>query len=244
MVANFVFLYGLATNIWNRAPMEALQLAQITLALLTLRTVVRMGCVARIYGPALALGVPIRAVYANILNSAATVEAIRRFAWARLHGRPLKWLKTDHAYPSRAVLLSHKRPLGEILTSGGHLDAATLDHAVKTCPPGVRLGEHLVATHRLTVRALYEGLSFQQGLPIAQIDPSQVRLNIVRCLPERVVRRCRVLPFLLENGTLSLASPEVPNPELTALLARFTKLELRFHLLPPREFESLTAALL
>ena len=244
LLANFVFLYGLATGIWNRAPVLAMELAGVTTVLLTVRTGVRMACVTRIYGVAMALGVPVRAVYANILNSAATVEAIRRFAWARLRGQPLKWLKTEHAYPSRAVLLSHKRRLGEILTGGGYLDAAALDQALKTCPAGMRLGEHLVGMGRLSMRQLYEALSFQQGLPVAQVDSSRVRVGVARALPEHVVRRWRVIPFRVEGGAMSLASPEVPNTEMTVELTQFTKLDLRFHLLPPLDFERLAAALL
>jgi adsorption protein B len=104
MLANAVFVYGLMSQVWLRTSVLAMQLAEVTFALLCLRTAVRMGCVARIYGFRMALGVPVRAVYANVLNSAATVEAVRRFAIARLYGRPLKWLKTEHAYPTRAAL--------------------------------------------------------------------------------------------------------------------------------------------
>ena len=244
VLANVIFVYGLATNIWTRAPLRAMQLAEVTFALLTLRTIVRMACVARIYGPVMALGVPIRAVYANILNSAATLEALRRFTWARWHGHPLRWLKTEHAYPSRAVLLSHKRPIGDILTAGGYISPADLQTALDTRPPQTRLGEHLVNTGKLTTRALYEALSFQQGLPVAKLAPFQVRRNVARSLPEHVVQHWRVLPFQVEQGALSLATPNVPSPELTTVLAAFTKLDLRFHLMPPREFESLIAALL
>jgi adsorption protein B len=244
VLANLVFLYGLATSVWERAPLDAIRVAEATFTLLALRTAVRMGCVARIYGPALALGVPVRAVYANILNSAATIEAIRRFAWARLHGRPLKWLKTEHAYPSRAALLSHKRPLGDILTSGGYVSAAVLQLALKSCPPGTRLGEHLVTNGRLPVGELYRALSFQQGLPVAQVDARDVRPQTARTLPEHFLRRWKLLPFRAAEGALFVASPELPTPELTAEATQFTSLDLRFHLIPPREFESLAAALL
>ena len=74
---------------------------------------VRMACCARIYGVVFSLGVPVRAVYANALNSAATFRALRDYAVARALGRPLKWLKTEHAYPTRGTLLAHKRRLGE-----------------------------------------------------------------------------------------------------------------------------------
>jgi hypothetical protein len=244
LLANFVFLYGLATSVWNRAPLLAMQLAAITSVLLTLRTGVRMACVARIYGVALAAGVPIRAVYANILNSAATIEALRRFAWARLRGHPLRWLKTEHAYPSRTVLLSHKRPLGEILVSGGYLDSATLQRAIKSCPPGTRLGECLVSSGVLSQATLYEALSFQQGLPIANVRLYDVRPAVARSLPEHVTHRWRLLPFQAADGALFLASPEAPTAELTTQLAQFTKLDLRFHLLTPFEFDRLSAALL
>jgi adsorption protein B len=244
MLANFVFLYGLGTNIWSRAPIAAMRLAEITFALLALRTAVRMGCVARIYGVPLALGVPIRAVYANVLNSAATLEAIRRFAWARLHGHPLKWLKTEHAYPSRSILLSHKRPLGEILVGSGYVSSSLLKQALQSCPSGTRLGEHLVSIGPLTMENLYKALSLQQGLPLAEIDPREVRPGIARAFPEHVCRRWRLLPFQASGGALYVASPEPPIPELSSVLTPFSKLDLRFHLLPPREFETLAAALL
>lgn len=221
-----------------------MRLAELTFSLLVLRTGVRMACVARIYGPWLALGVPARAVYANVLNSAATVEAIRRFAWARLHGRPLKWLKTEHAYPSRSVLLSHKRPLGEILASGGYVTSTVLNLALKSCPEGTRLGEYLVSHGRLSMRDLYEALSFQQGLPVARLDAREVPPLAARALPGHVSRHWKLLPFRTAEGALFVASPEPPTAELTTALAEFTKLDLRFHLLPPAEFDQLSAALL
>jgi hypothetical protein len=244
MLANFVFLYGLFTQVWLRTSAFAMQLAAVTFALLCLRTAIRMGCVTRIYGLRTALGVPVRAIYANILNSAATLEAVRRFAWARLHGRPLKWLKTEHAYPNRAVLLSHKRPLGEILIAHDLLDAPTVAQALMTRPSGVRLGQHLIDQGLLTTEALYGVLSFQQGLPVAHVDPAEVRPAVARSLPEHITRRWRLLPFRIANGALCLATPDIPAPELSATLAEFTALDLRFHLMPPQEFDSLRAALL
>src|SRR5579863_4625129 len=120
LLANAVFLYGLATALWMRATPAVARVAEATLALQILRTGIRMACCGRVYGWVFALGVPLRSVYANALNSVATLNAVSIYARARLRGEPLKWLKTDHAYPTRAALLSYKRRLGEILVASGH----------------------------------------------------------------------------------------------------------------------------
>ncbi len=244
VLANLVFVYGLATGVWSRASPGAMGLAEVTLGLMALRLSVRAACVARIYGIWFALGVPFRAVYANGLNSAATAAAVARYAVARARGRPLRWLKTDHAYPHRAALLAHKRRLGEILISTGRLGAAAVTHALEACPAGTRLGEFLVGSGQLTADSLYEALSFQQGLPIAQVDPVAVPPTVAWSLPEHVVRQWRVLPFRVAERSLYVASPEAPRAEVAAALGAFTTLEVRFHLVTPAEFDRLAAALL
>ncbi|MCU1337866.1 MAG: bacteriophage receptor, outer membrane protein, partial [Bryobacterales bacterium] len=119
LTANVVFAYGLATALWTRVSPGQARLAAATLALQLIRLCVRFLCVGRIYGFVFASGVPIRAVYANALNTAATVQAVARYTYARARGQPLKWLKTEHAYPARAALLAQKRKLGEILVGSG-----------------------------------------------------------------------------------------------------------------------------
>ncbi len=242
--ANFVFLYGAATHVWTRATPLALGVARLTLACALLRAAVRIACSARIYGPLFAVFAPLRAVYGNVLNTAATMQAVARFAKARALGRPLKWLKTDHAFPARSALLEHKKKLGEILTGSGNLSAAALQAALATKPADLRLGEHLVQLGALDEASLYEALSLQQGLPVSAPDPNEIRLAIARALPEHVCRRWRVLPFRVAGVSLYLGTPEIPSPEMTAAVGEFTSLEIRFHLMTPAKFEELARALL
>jgi bacteriophage N4 adsorption protein B len=244
VVANAMFVYGLATAMWARLTPLATELTSITLALQILRITIRMACVARVYGPVFALGVPLRLPYANLLNAAATVQAVVRYAAARIRGLPLRWIKTEHSYPTRAALLAHKRPLGEILVGSGYLSAATLQRALAACPPGTRLGEFLVASGELGQAALYEALSLQQGLPLTYVDACDIPLRIARALPERIAREWRVLPFKVTEGSLLLASPDLPTPAMTAAVRPFTSLEIRFHLVTPAEYEQLLDALL
>ena len=244
LIANLVFLYGATTGIWTRATHIESQLAVATISLQVLRTSVRMTCSGRVYGVWFALGVPFRAIYANALNSAATIQAVSQYFVARALGRPLKWAKTDHAYPSRAALLAHKRMLGEILVGWGYLNTAALNLALATLPPGRRLGEHLVREGQVDESNVYEALSLQQSLPVAHLDPGEIRPRIARALPEHAVRQWRVLPFHIAEGSLFLAGPEAPSLEMHTALRSFTALELRFHLVTPAEFEKLTVALL
>ncbi len=244
LTANVVFVYGLATALWTRVSPVQARLAEATMALQILRLSVRYLCVGRVYGFVFALGVPLRAVYANALNSAATVQAIARYTSARVRGRPLKWLKTEHAYPARAALLAQKRKLGEILISTGSVPAAELAVALAERTPGVRLGEYLVGSRRLEMEALYQALSFQQGLPIARVEPEAVPWPVAHALPEHAIRQWQVLPFRVAEQNLFVASPEAPGTEMAQALRSFTSLEIRFHLVTPVEFERLTKALL
>ncbi|HEV2445508.1 MAG TPA: glycosyl transferase family protein, partial [Candidatus Sulfopaludibacter sp.] len=187
-IANAVFVYGVATAMWTRLTPVAIEITSITLAFQILRIAVRMICVAHVYGMVFALGVPLRLPYANLLNAAATVRAVARYAYARIRGLRLRWVKTEHSYPTRAALLVHKRPLGEILVGLGYLNAATLHSALGACPPGTRLGTFLVASGALNEEALYEALSLQQGLPLTHVDVHQVAPRVARALPERIAR--------------------------------------------------------
>jgi hypothetical protein len=111
-------------------------------------------------------------------------------------------------------------------------------------PEEVRLGEHLVSSGYLTEDEVYEGLSFQQGLPRARFEAESVDLAIARALPERAAREWKALPFQVAEGSLFVAGPEIPGEEMNQALNRFTALELRFHLLTPTEYETLVGALL
>ena len=244
LLANLIFVYGLATAIWQRTSPLSVELCWATFSIQCVRMAVRMACVARVYGVLFALGVPVRAVWANALNATATFNAVGRYAIARAQKRPLKWLKTDHAYPNRATLLAHKRKLGEILVASGALLARGLKEALETQRPGVLLGHHLVASGQLSEESLYDALSFQQGLPIGRVKPESIPRQVAHALPEHIVKKWGVLPFRVGDGSLFLASSKLPTPEMNATLRSFTALEIKFHLVTPTKFENLTASLL
>jgi len=111
--ANLLLLYVLLT--WaaghtpavprsDAIPPFALLLLPCTLFLQIFQLVFRTACATRIYGPAFAAGVLVRSTWANVINSIATVLALHRYTRAKWRREPLRWLKTEHTYPSLASL--------------------------------------------------------------------------------------------------------------------------------------------
>jgi hypothetical protein len=178
------------------------------------------------------------------MNSAATVNAMHRFALARIRSEPLRWVKTDHQYPNPSALLRDRRKLGEILVRSGYVEQARLEAALSTKPPDRRIGEHLVRMGWLDEEGLYEALSLQAALPQGWVDPLEVPLGTARALPAKVVRECRVVPFKVEEGHLYLAGPDAPTPEVERTVRRMTSLKPQFWLVTPSNYALLVESLL
>lgn len=241
LLTNVICGYGILTAMWTRiSPAGKLgQVLAATLAIQMVRSAVRLGCSARVYGVFFSLLSPVRAVAANYVNSTAVCKALWRYAFARLRGEPLVWVKTEHAYPSRAALLGERRRIGEILTGSGYIEPEVLEHALATQPPGVRLGEHLVSMGELSEEDLYGALSLQQNLPLAEITPDAVPRRVARSLPAALTAKWKVLPFRVQNGRLDIAGTELPDSDFESALRGHTSLEIRFHLIPPKKFHRL-----
>ena len=255
LLSNVMFMMGMLTWLgarltghpWtfgSRMSVAMGVLLPLTISLLVWRTGFRIACVACIYGIRFALGVPIRAVWGNWINSAACFNALLRYARARIRREPLVWVKTEHQYPSRAALVEHRRRLGEILVMSQYLAADDLEKALASKPRDVRIGEHLVTLGLISEEDLYEALSLQQSLPHAVLQYRDTPPAIWRTLPARVVREWKVLPFKVMSGSLFVAGPEPPSDDMEHALRRFTRLEIRFHLITPTNFEELAERVL
>jgi adsorption protein B len=240
-LSNLLFVYGVATHLWQRAAPVAGRMAMATAALAAIRLGVRMGCTGRVYGLRFALGVPVRAVCANALNAAAAVRSVAGYAIARARRERLAWMKTDHAFPSGAALAGGRRRIGEILVSSGWITQAALSAAMARKPADVRTGEHLVRLRLIDDASLYRALSLQQGVPVAEVG--EIPAPVARALPLGAIREWRVLPFRVTDGSFYVATPEVPSERMEKGLGEFTRLKLRFHLVTPARFEELQRSL-
>jgi bacteriophage N4 adsorption protein B len=252
--ANLLFIMGASTWTWAHATHHAWLLARemsrfstiyaLGIVIQAIQTSIRMACSARIYGRRFAFGVPIRVIAANIINCVATSRAIATYMNARLHGRPLRWVKTEHAYPDRAALMQERESLRDVLVGSQWISAEAMDAALASRPEHRRLEEHLLLLGAITEDDLYAALSLQNDLPLGKPEPDSVSVPVTRSLPAEVARKWRVLPFRIAGGELYLASSEVPDERIHRELREYSSLEVRFHLVTPTEFEELAATYL
>jgi adsorption protein B len=253
-LANILFAVGASTWTWSRATHHDWLLARelsrfhtifmIGLSIQAFQTVIRAVCSAQIYGWRFACGVPIRVIVANVINCIATMRAIGIYANAKIHHRPLRWVKTEHAYPNPAALVTERKRLRDILTGSQWITPLQLEIALECRPEGRRLGDHLLLLGMITEQDLYTALSLQNNLPFGKPDPEAVSIPVTRSLPAVVARRLRVLPFRIAGGELYVAGPELPGEKMHRDIRHFSSLEIRFQLVTPTEFEELAEAYL
>ena len=123
-LSNLTFLAGLGTWIAAKVAHQRWGLAHdlagfywisiAGLAIQALHTSLRIRFTARIYGPRFAAGVPLRIFCANVVNACSTARAIWNYTCAKIQRRPLRWAKTEHAFPSRAAFIPERKRIGEI----------------------------------------------------------------------------------------------------------------------------------
>jgi adsorption protein B len=137
---------------------------------------------ARLYGGRFAVAVPLRVLWGNLINCAATMEALRLFIVARIERHSLAWRKTDHVYPGDPLLI-HSRPrLGEVLVSLRCLSPAELTEALARRPAGLRIGEYLIQLDKITERDLGRALRSQAGLPWARFVEAKQSIEPIEIL--------------------------------------------------------------
>jgi adsorption protein B len=256
LYANLLTFYGLLTYLvalWTGARWEvgeafaspwAAALFWTTTALMSVQLAAKIVCTSRVYGWAFGVFAPVRLLLGNLLNSAATLNAILQFAHARVRGRPLVWVKTEHFYPSPAALHAHRRPLGEILVGAGYLTESRLAWALASKPHLMPLGEHLLRLGFLSEEHLVEALSLQSGMPAELIDVHEISPKVARTLPARLQREWKVIAVRVAGGQLHLASPDVPDDRVIEELRCHTRLSLRFFLVTHGNYRQLCERLL
>lgn len=105
----------LAGTDWRTGAVLAAQpwlatLLMVNLALFVERASIRVWCTGRVYGWLFACGVPVRMAWGNWINAAASFRAACQFLRAKWTRQPLRWLKTEHYYPSLESLRPQSAP--------------------------------------------------------------------------------------------------------------------------------------
>ncbi len=248
-LTNLLFITGLLTFLWSSLTHgrwvlavphpEIVRLCFITSVLQYFRITLRMICVARIYGVIFALGVPLRCLHGNLINSFASCGALRRFAKSKLQGGPLVWLKTEHAYPAHGCLPAHGRDLSDVLVSSGIVSTESLLALNARITSANELADFLLAKKAVSDGELCRALSLQPGLASTRVEARQVKPRIVQSLPTHVQERFGIVPYCVDAGKLMVVGTRVPSPGIFEELKTFTRLPVEFQLVTKQNFEEL-----
>jgi bacteriophage N4 adsorption protein B len=184
------------------------------------RTTMKVGLVARLYGLAQGLLSAPRLVLGNFIGLWATGRAVSMYLSHRLTGRPLRWLKTTHAFPSHEMLRAERRRLGEFLLDRRALSADDLDQALELQrATSLPLGEVLTVTGVVPAREVSRALADQLEMTTVEPDFTRVPRALLERLPEEMAEALELLPLSRDGSDAAqVAFAADPLPKLRQLV--------------------------
>ena len=162
-----------------------------------------------------------------------------RYVSARVYRRPLVWLKTEHAYPSRETLQPHRRELADVLVTSGYISQELLSAVQAEMPRDADLADFLSTNRIVSEEDLCQAMSLQSGLPSARVDVRRVKPRVLRSLPAHVEERFGIVPFRVHAGRLLVAGTRVPPSSVFEELRSFTRLPVDFQLVTKGNYDEL-----
>jgi adsorption protein B len=172
-------------------------------------------CVYHLYGWFQALLSIPRQVWANFINAAAVLRALRQYLNYLRTGVLLKWDKTAHVFPSEAELAVFHKKLGDLLVERDLISTEQLQAAIAWQKKVQRpLGTLLVRMGALGEDELTESLSGQLRLPFEKLDPAAITPDLAATLPRALAVRYSAVPVrVLEDDRLLIAVADRLKPQ-------------------------------
>ena len=202
-------------------------LAVLVFLMMFVRQVTRAHSLYRVYGLKSAFFgcflpplLPIRLIYGNIINFAATKGAISmRFRVGKNRPqkekakksprRKVKWAKTDHEFLTSEQLQRYRRKLGDTLIVQGCLTAEEFRDALEEMDheSGEHIGAFLIRKGLITEVQMVQALSHVQHvlfLPDGVVSKLGYRGALEQFDRERL-RKAKILPLAVESDTVYVA---------------------------------------
>ncbi len=155
------------------------------------------------------------------------------------------------ALTSKARLLAHltaprptrREPLGALLTSAGRLHETGVHRGLvaQTEHPGQRLGALLLAAGEIAADDLYRALGEQMGVAFVRLGEFDVEPAALAALPGDVARAQRVLPLMLHDGELVIATDDPSDTEKLSALRFRTQRSIEAVLATPADLDTAIA---
>jgi bacteriophage N4 adsorption protein B len=177
-------------------------------ALMSARLCTRCYCIYRFYNLRQALLSFPRFFWGNVINFFAVSRAMYLYVKYLLTGKLIAWDKTSHVYPSDNELKALRRKIGDLLLDRRLITVAQLDEALlrqKQDPQP--LGTILADMGLVTEEDLINVLGAQLFLPVRNVDPYEVPLELLAKVPQEDAYQSRIFPVETNRaGRLLLAT--------------------------------------
>lgn len=182
------------------------------------RLLMRAGLSGRIYGWRFAVFVPLRMIWGNIVNAAASTCALWQFTHSRWTGRPLRWVKTEHCYPALESLRACGVVREGAAAAGCLPDSMVLTAADSPAAEGKEAGQLSGAVLWREAAPLVP----HYGLPVTH--PAR---RLLRALPAKLSDDLGVVVAGFRDGRLEVAAAQPLQRQELELLSRCAGAKLR-----------------
>jgi type IV pilus assembly protein PilB len=132
-----------------------------------------------------------------------------------------------------------RRHLGEILYKAGLVEKQALINAIKTAKTSnKRLGQVLLELGLVDEETLTKAIAKQFGLEYVNLDKITIPPEVIKLIPEDLIRRHNVLPLGRNNGRLKLIISDPLNLDMMDTLRFRLNTELDYCLANPSKIKS------
>jgi len=133
-----------------------------------------------------------------------------------------------------------RRHLGEILFKAGLVEKPALIDAIKIGKAkGKRLGQVLLDKGLIDEETLTKAVAKQFGLKYINLDTTPVPPEVMKLVPEDLIKKHNILPIGVDNGRLKLAITDPMDLEAMDTVRFRTNKELDFYVASPSKVKSL-----
>ena len=132
-----------------------------------------------------------------------------------------------------------RRHLGEILYKAGLVEKQALLNAIKASKTSnKRLGQVLIETGLIDEETLTKAIAKQFGLEYVNLDKVTIPPDVIKLVPEDLIKRHNILPMGMNNGRLRLIISDPLNLEMMDTIRFRLNKELDYCLANPTKIKS------
>ncbi|MDO8670892.1 MAG: GspE/PulE family protein [Dehalococcoidia bacterium] len=129
---------------------------------------------------------------------------------------------------NRPFATGRRKRIGDILREGGFITEAQMKAALEQATAsGKKFGQVLIEQGAITPEGLATALSFQFGVPVADLRQIKIDPEAVRLVPEHIAREHNVMPLAIDGEMLRVAMEDPTNLSALDTLAAVTGKQIR-----------------